>query len=196
MDEVVGPTYHRMPGELRLPTGELLRPFSFDDLDQLVAVVNAELEHLRPWMPWAQQPVTAEAETEFLNGSARNWAAGTDFVYGIVDDEGAILGACGLHTRRGPGVLEIGYWLRAGAQGRGLATAASRLLAEVAASYDEVDEVAICCDEGNARSAAVPQRLGFTLAGVEQVEPVAAGETGWHQIWTMPTAVIRAGWPG
>jgi RimJ/RimL family protein N-acetyltransferase len=53
----------------------------------------------------------------------------------------------------------------------------------------------ICCDEGNARSAAVPQRLGFTLAAVEEREPLAASETGWHQIWTLPTAVIRAGWP-
>ena len=195
MSDAPAPTYHRMPLELALPSGELLRPFTFDDLDQLVEVVTDELAHLRPWMPWAQQPPTAEAEREFLTASARNWADGTDFVYAIVRD-GAILGGVGLHTRRGPGVLEIGYWLRAGEQGRGLVTAGTRLLAEVAASYDEVHEVVICCDEGNVRSAAVPRRLGFTLAGVEEREPLAASETGWHQIWTMPTAVIRAGWAG
>jgi len=187
--------YERMPRQLALPSGELLRPFGFDDLDQLVDVINDDLEHLKPWMPWAQQPVTAESETQFLTGSARNWAEGTDFVYGIVDG-GAILGGAGLHTRRGPGELEIGYWLRAGAEGRGLATAATRVLAEVAASYDEVAQVVICCDEANVRSAAVPRRLGFTLAAVEQREPLAAGETGWHQVWTMPASAIRAGWSG
>jgi len=196
----VAVVYDRMPRELTLAGGERLRPFELDDLDQLVEVINAELDHLRPWMPWAQEPATAEAELEFLNGSARNWSAGTDFVYAIVDGGAMprprILGALGLHNRRGPGALEIGYWLRASAQGRGLATAGSRLLAEVAASYDEVDEVVICCDEANVRSAAVPRRLGFTLAAVEEREPVAAGETGWHQIWTMPAAVIRAGWAG
>jgi len=185
--------YDRMPREMRLPTGELLRPFGMDDLDQLVEVVNGNLEHLRPWMPWAQEPATPEAETEFLTASARNWAEQTDFVWGIFAG-GAILGGIGLHTRRGPGVLEIGYWLRADAQGRGLITAATRMMAELAASYDEVGEVVICCDEGNVRSAAVPQRLGFTLVAVEQREPLAAGETGWHQIWTMPSVVIRAGW--
>jgi RimJ/RimL family protein N-acetyltransferase len=184
--------YDRMPRELTLPTGEVLRPFGPDDLDQLVEVINDNLDHLRPWMPWAQQPVTAEAETDFLTASARNWAEGTDFVWGIFAGT-AILGGIGLHTRRGPGALEIGYWLCATAQGRGLVTTATRVLAELAASYDEVDEVVICCDEGNVRSAAVPRRLGFTLAAVEEREPLAAGETGWHQIWTMPAAAIRAG---
>ena len=193
MGEPTVATYDRMPRELALPSGEQLRAFGLDDLDQLVEVVNAELEHLKPWMPWAQQPVTAEAETEFLTRSAQNWADGTDFVYGIFAGD-AILGGSGLHTRRGPGVLEIGYWLRASAQGRGLVTAAARVLAEVAASYDEVERVVICCDEANARSAAVPSRLGFTLQGVEEVPPLAAGETGWHQVWTVPADVIRAGW--
>lgn len=195
MDEPTATTYHRMPRELTLPGGERLRPFRLDDLDQLLDVINADLDHLRPWMPWAQEPATAESETEFLKGSARNWTTGTDFVYAILDDGDVILGGAGLHTRRGPRVLEIGYWLRAGAQGRGLVTAATRLLAEVAASYDEVDEVVICCDEANVRSAAVPRRLGFTLSRVEEREALAAGETGWHEVWTMATAVIRAGWP-
>lgn len=195
MGEPAAPTYHRMPREIALPTGELLRPFDLADLEQLVDVVNDNLDHLRPWMPWAQEPVTPAGQTEFLTASARNWAEGTDFVWGIRAGA-AILGGIGLHTRRGPGVLEVGYWLTAGAQGRGLITTATRALAEVAASYDEVDEVAIYCDEGNVRSAAVPRRLGFTLVGVEEREPLAASETGWHQIWTMPTAAIRAGWHG
>jgi RimJ/RimL family protein N-acetyltransferase len=206
MTEPAAPTYHRMPRELTLPAGELLRPFGPADLDQLTDIINANIEHLRPWMPWAQAPVTAESQGEFLTRSAADWQEGSDFVWGIFDGPAilggptilggtTILGGIGLHTRRGPGELEIGYWLRADAQGRGIITAGTRLLAEVAASYDEVDQVVICCDEGNARSAAVPQRLGFTLAAVEEREPLAASETGWHQIWTLPTAVIRAGWP-
>lgn len=195
MAEPAEPTYHRMPPEIALPTGELLRPFTAGDLDQLVDVVNANIEHLRPWMPWAQEPVTVQSQGEWLAASERNWADGTDFVYGMFDGD-TILGGTGLHTRRGPGVLEVGYWLRADAQGRGLVTAGTRALADVAASYDEVEQVVICCDEGNTRSAAVPRRLGFTLAAVEEVEPRAPGETGWHQIWTLPTAAVRAGWPG
>jgi RimJ/RimL family protein N-acetyltransferase len=195
MGEAGEPTYHRMPREIALPTGEVLRPFTIGDLDQLTGVVNANIDHLRPWMPWAQEPVTAEAQREFLSRSAQNWDDGTDFVYGVFDGA-TILGGIGLHTRRGPGVLEVGYWLRADAQGRGLVTAGTRALADVAASYDEVEQVVICCDEANTRSAAVPRRLGFTLAAMEEREAQAAAETGWHQIWTLPTAAIRDGWPG
>jgi RimJ/RimL family protein N-acetyltransferase len=194
MGEPAEPTYHRMPRELTLPTGEVLRPFTAGDLGQLVDVVNANIEHLGPWMPWAQEPVTAQSQGEWLAASTRNWVTGTDFVYGLFD-AATILGGIGLHSRRGPGVLEIGYWLRADAQGRGLVTAGARLLAEVAASYDEVEQVVICCDEANTRSAAVPRRLGFTLAAVEEREAQAPGETGWHQVWTLPAAIVRAGWP-
>lgn len=195
MDEPTPPTYHGMPRELTLPTGEVLRPFGPDDLEQLVAVVNANLDRLRPWMPWAQEPVTLESQREFLERSMREWAEGVDFVYGIFDGD-TILGGTGLHSRRGPGILEIGYWVSASGEGRGLVTAATRALAEVAASYDDVRDIAIYCDEANVRSAAVPRRLGFTLTAVVEVEPLAAAETGRHQVWTMPTARVRAGWTG
>lgn len=193
MSEPSGIRYDGMPRELSLPGGEVLRPFGLDDVGQLVEVVNADLDHLRPWMPWARQPVSEQSQGEFVAASADQWATGTDFGYALRRGD-EILGAAGLHSRRGPGVLEIGYWIRREEEGRGLVTAAARRLARVAASYDEVHEVVICCDEANTRSAAVPRRLGFTLAAVEECEPLAAGETGWHQVWVLDADVVRYSW--
>ncbi len=41
-------------------------------------------------------------------------------------------------------------------------------------------------DAGNARSAAVPQRLGYRLARVDTFEPRTRSETGRLQIWVTP----------
>ncbi len=44
-------------------------------------------------------------------------------VYGIFDsNETVVLGGSGLHTRIGPGALEIGYWVQADHIGKGYAT--------------------------------------------------------------------------
>jgi RimJ/RimL family protein N-acetyltransferase len=68
--------------------------------------------------------------------------------------------------------LEIGYWLRADATGQGFATEAARAALELALAVPHIERVTIHCDERNASSAAVPQRLGFQLASV--VSP------GWY----------------
>jgi RimJ/RimL family protein N-acetyltransferase len=193
MTDAEGHPYAGMPRRLALPTGEVLRPFEIDDVPGLVRVVNDNLDRLRPWMPWAGETVTVDSQTEFVRSSEDNWAAGTDFVFGIVAGD-EVLGGTGLHTRRGPDVLEIGYWLRREAEGRGLVTAAARALTVVAASFPHVSSVAICCDEANVRSAAVPPRLGYSLVAVEEREPLAADETGWHQVWSIDADVVRESW--
>ncbi|WP_019229166.1 GNAT family N-acetyltransferase, partial [Sedimentibacter sp. B4] len=66
-----------------------------------------------------------------------------------------------LHRRVGPDGLEIGYWLDAAHTGVGLATEAVGGLTAVALALPEVERVEIHTDEGNARSAAVPRRLGY-----------------------------------
>jgi hypothetical protein len=43
--------------------------------DDFVAAVNASLDHLRPWMPWAQEPANAESIGGFLIGAEADWVA-------------------------------------------------------------------------------------------------------------------------
>jgi len=61
---------------------------------------------------------------------------------------------------------EIGYWLREDFGGRGIVTACCRAL--VAHGFDALglNRIAIAAATGNAKSRAVPERLGFRLEGV------------------------------
>ena len=176
------------PERIELPAvGAALRRHRADDVDAVHAAVEANRDHLRPFMPWADQ---SKADTEgFVAGAQQRCAERSDFAYLVVDaGDGRVLGGCGIHLRVGPDAAEVGYWLTAAATGRGLATATAAALTEAAFQLDGVDRVEIHCDEANVRSAAIPRRLGFRLDRIEEDHVSAPGDLGRSMIWVTPAS--------
>jgi RimJ/RimL family protein N-acetyltransferase len=148
----------------RIETERLvLRCWNPDDAPLLSEAVEASLDHLRPWMPWAaEEPRSLDERIELLRSFRGRFDLGEDFTFGIfAPDERRVLGGTGLHTRVGEGALEIGYWIRADAAGQGLTTEATAALTRVAFSVCAVDRVEIRVEPANERSAAILRRLGF-----------------------------------
>ena len=176
--------------------GVVLRRHRPDDLDALYAMIETSRAHLRPFMPWADQDRAATAT--FVAKAAEEWATGHSFSYLIAETDPAaggserLLGGCGLHRRSGPGSLEIGYWLRPDATGRGIMTAVGAALTAVAVSLDGIVRVEIHCDEANEASAAVARRLGYRFVGTLDHTPEAPGETGRRLLWAYGAAAEAA----
>jgi RimJ/RimL family protein N-acetyltransferase len=57
--------------------------------------------------------------------------------------------------------MEIGYWLRPDAEGKGYVSEMVKLITAFAFTHLMAERVEIRCDAVNKRSAAVPRRLGF-----------------------------------
>jgi RimJ/RimL family protein N-acetyltransferase len=134
------------------------------DAPLLKEAVDSSLEHLRPWMPWARdEPQTLLQKVQLLRVFRGQFDRGENFVYGLFSaDESELVGGSGLHPRAGDDIsLEIGYWIRASAIGRGYATEATAALARVGLELCGADRIDIRVDPTNERSAAVPRRLGF-----------------------------------
>jgi RimJ/RimL family protein N-acetyltransferase len=172
---------------IELSDGSRLRCFTPDDADAVARAVGESLEHLRPWMPWAdEQSADPAFQRERLKKMPELARRQEEWQYGLFPaDESRVLGSFGLMTRRGPGTIEIGYWVHVDAIGQGHATRATRQLTEHAHELDGVRQVVICCDEANDRSAAIPRSLGFSLVRVESRAPEAPGERGRLMIWTL-----------
>jgi RimJ/RimL family protein N-acetyltransferase len=149
--------------------------------------IKAGFAEIHAWMPWCQDPVEIEEQREFLDRARLGWAERTSFNWGLFDAAQDYLGTISLETRQGPGVLEIGYWLRTDATGKGLMTRAAARLTGLALGMAGIDRVEIHCDAANERSAAIPIRLGFRLERIEEdLVPNAPKETGRSIIWVTP----------
>jgi RimJ/RimL family protein N-acetyltransferase len=154
----------------------------------LKAAIDASLDHLRDWLPWAyQEPEDLELKIERLRQFRGMFDLGQDFVYGIFNtDQTQVVGGTGLHTRAGAGAREIGYWIRKEHINQGLATEATEALTKVAFTIDDVRRVEIHCDPANVRSLAIPRKLGFLHEGtLRQRTTTPDGQARDTMIWTL-----------
>lgn len=150
------------------------------------AAISASHDHLRAWMPWAEPTPTDASVRAFLEPAARDFGGDCAANYAITLADGEeYVGGCGLHPRVGEGALEIGYWIGLAHQGRGLISEAVRLLTTAAFQLHGVLRLEIHCDQANARSAAVPARLGYHLDRIEPHAITARLESGRFMIWVM-----------
>jgi RimJ/RimL family protein N-acetyltransferase len=175
------------PDQVEVDSVELLlRRARPSDAAALITAINASLDHLRPWMPWAGRPATEDSIGTFLAESTAKWEARQEFIYLIREPEGSeVLGCIGLHNRLGRGALEIGYWVHVDHAGSGVATASTSALISAAFSLGPVEAVEIHCDATNRPSAAVPRKLGFRLHRTETRPPTAPGGTENQLVWVL-----------
>lgn len=120
---------------------------------------------------FARVPHPADEATaaRWITGAERRWAdrAALDLVVSPMGDD-AVLGEVGLgpfDTSRN--AAAVGYWVAAGARGRGVASAAVRLLATWALDPAGLGLAALVAttDPANPASAAVLRRAGFVPLG-------------------------------
>jgi ribosomal-protein-serine acetyltransferase len=134
--------------------------------ETLFALVDANRAYLREWLPWLDENRDAEASRAFIRSCLQQFADNKGYQAGVWV-EGELAGMLGHHAiDRANRTAMIGYWLAAGYQGRGIMTRACRALVDQAFDELGMNRVVIRCGTGNARSCAIPRRLGFTLEGV------------------------------
>ncbi len=145
----------------------VIRCYEPSDAPLLKEAVDSSLEHLTPWMPWARlEPQSLEQKVELLRGFRGAFDLGTNFVYGVFAPDGSRqLGGTGLHPRGSDESLEIGYFIRADAIGRGFATELTAVLTRVGFDVCGLERVDIQVEPDNERSLRIPRKLGFVEEG-------------------------------
>jgi len=160
------------------------------DADALHALIERDRERLARWLPWAGSQ-TLEGTRGFIEGRALAAIAQADGFEIGVWWRGRLVGMVGIHAvRRHPRRGSVGYWLAADAEGHGLMTRAVR--AVLAKGFGDLgfERLDIRADVGNARSRAVPERLGFHFEGVLR----RAELVGQHHVDHAVYGLLRDEW--
>ena len=173
----------------RIETDRLvLRCWQPQDAPLMLAAVSANVDHLRPWMPWVQdEPELIEEKITRLRKFRAQFDLDESYTYAIFNpDETRVLGGTGLHPRSWPGALEIGYWIDKDFTHKGLASEAAAVLTRVAFELHKVHRVEIHCDAHNTLSAAIPRRLGFIHEGTLRGRlKLSEGDWKDEMIWSL-----------
>lgn len=152
--------------ELACGSGLALRRYDRSMVDALYEAGRESIEHMYPWMPWCHAELSREECAAWVDALPAQWQAGTAYEFAIFDRE-RYLGGCGINQVRGRDHLaNLGYWVRASAARRGVASAATRALAAFGFRDLGLARIEIYMSVENARSRAVAEKCGAHFEGV------------------------------
>ena len=125
-------------------------------------------ERLRQWLPWVESTLSADDTRAFIRNSLEQFAKGESLVVGIWY-KGCLAGVISFvainKTNRS---AMIGYWLGTEYEGKGIVSRACAAMIDYGFRELGLNRIVVRAAPENARSQAVPQRLGFTREGVER----------------------------
>ena len=177
---------------LKIDDSTWLRQIDEDDAEELTVLIDRNRAHLKQWLPWLDNSTGIQDTARFIGRSLEQAGDENGFTFGIVCDR-KLAGVIGQHyvdslNRK----TELGYWLDADHQGRGLVTRAVALVADYAFTHQDCNRVILHCALGNTRSRAVAERLGFKQEGILR-------EAEWlydHYVDLVVYSMLKSGWKG
>jgi ribosomal-protein-serine acetyltransferase len=157
----------------------------------IFALVDQDREYLRKWLPWVDATHAEDDTLSFIRSMREQYAANESISAGIWQ-HGRFAGVIGTHKINWLlHKVELGYWLGEAFQGSGIMTDVCRAMITHLLGEMDLNRVEIHCATGNAKSIAIPRRLGFTLEGTLREAGFADGRFLDLHVFGM----LRKEWP-
>jgi RimJ/RimL family protein N-acetyltransferase len=139
------------------------------DADEFLRAVLESKASLIRWMPWCHADYCSDDVQRWFAAADQMWTSKTAFPMLIRSKaDGALLGGAGLHDvlLYGKREAELGYWVRASARGRGVASTAIRAIAAFAFNELKLVRASIRIRLENTSSRRAAERAGASFEGV------------------------------
>jgi ribosomal-protein-serine acetyltransferase len=142
-------------------------------VEGLNALIEQNRDHIKRWAAWLKDDRSIEDTRTFVERNLKQFAENKGFAIAIWF-KGEMAGQIEYNyidwaNRK----TEIGYWLGASFQGKGLVTKSCRVLIDHAFNELKLNRVEMHCAVENYKSRKIPENLGFKEEGVIR-------QAGWH----------------
>jgi RimJ/RimL family protein N-acetyltransferase len=123
---------------------------------------------VHPWLPWCHPGYTRAEAENWVRSREAAWQNRAEYSFVILAaDTGQFAGGCGLNQFDGLRMrANLGYWVRTSQTGRGLATAATLLLARFGFLELKLQRIEIVAAVGNLASQRVAEKAGAVREGI------------------------------
>ena len=166
-------------------------PLALSHAEELFALIDLSRDYLHQGMGWLDK-TTAVADVEtFIKDCIEQNEKDCGLTF-IITERDNICGTVNFHRiDKMHNTGEIGYWLSQSHSGRGIMTLAVKELVRIGFEELNLNIIEIHCAEGNAKSRAVPERLGFTYEATLRQREWLYSKYVNHAIYSMLASEYR-----
>lgn len=133
--------------------------------EEYFALIERNHDYLQEWIAVEAYEGSVELLRAYVKQRLLHFVEGSGYHLGIWYQE-ALVGLLDYRLNGRNRSVELGYWLDATMQGKGIVTQACRTMVRHAFEVHQMHKVVISCAIDNPRSRAVAERLGFVQEGI------------------------------
>lgn len=154
--------------KLTIDDHSFLERLNLSHVEAIFNAIDQNRKFLRKWLPFVDFTKKISDTERFVRSIIEKVSSNRDEVY-VIWYKHEFAGLIGFKDiDRINDKIEIGYWLIEKMTGKGIATAATRKMVNLAFRNMDMNRVVIRCGVGNETSSAIPHRLGFSFEGIER----------------------------
>ena len=158
----------KMEDRIELSDGTVtLRRYREEDAEPVYRAVRESIREISPWMPWCHEGYSFDDSKTWSASRDDAWAKGEEYSFIISNDDGHLLGVCGLNRFDNENrFANVGYWVRTGKTMQGVATSSTLLLARFGFDELKLNRIEIVVAAENKPSQKVAEKAGATQEGI------------------------------
>ena len=143
-----------------------LKEIGFEHLRPIFNTIDAEREYLGKWLPFVELTKDISFTNQFIENYLNSDRVNLTFAITYQKQFAGLIGLkdTDLDNKK----TEIGYWISERFQGKGIITYSCKTLIDYIFNTKEINRIQIKAATKNLKSRTIPERLGFTLEGIER----------------------------
>lgn len=163
--------------------------YRLGDDDELYKAARESIREVYSFLVWCHPGYSLAESRAWLKMVKPEWDRGISYAFAIRDrvtDE--YLGGCGLNRVDENPVMNLGYWIKTQATGRGVATEATRALVQFGFDYLRLIRIEIVMSTKNQASRRVAEKVGGNFEGMLANRLFLHGEAHDARLYSLTAA--------